>query len=167
MDINATEADIAEMMRPPETVMRLDRMGSFHQTRLSFMRSLLRMMKRENWEFSRPVWRIDENGVGVAVYQAKGPARSYSLVAFAHDLDPAERTDRSIATAWDATFTMFDGIPTEEDLARLSQSVPKQEAGRVSDSELSISRANKSVRLFEHVLERLSAGQQPDLRISP
>ena len=30
-------------LRPPDTVMRLDRLGSFHQSRLSFMRVLLRL----------------------------------------------------------------------------------------------------------------------------
>lgn len=164
MDTTMHEKAIAALMRPPETVMRLDRMGSFHQTRLSFMRSLLRLIKYEGWDFSRPVWRIDPKGVGVAVYQAKGPVRTYSLVAFAHDLDPSKRTDRSIATAWDATFAMFDGVPTEDDLERLSQNVPKQEAGRVTESELSISRANRSVRLFNHVVDRLAAGRQPEVR---
>ena len=163
MDGDSNEMDVTKLMRPPETVMRLDRIGSFHQSRLSFMRSLLRRMKRDNWTFSRPVWRINGAGVGIAVYQATGPHRSYSLVCFSHDLDPAIRTDRSIATEWDATFTLFDGIPTANDLVRLENDVPKQEAGRVSESELSISRANKSVRLFEHVVERLSKGRQPDL----
>ncbi|WP_370213136.1 hypothetical protein [Roseovarius sp.] len=163
MDATKTTPSRIAMMRPPETVMRLDRLGSFHQTRLSFMRSLLRILKRDGWTFSRPVWRIDAKGVGTAVYQAKGPERSYSLVAFAHDLDPSERTDRSIATAWDATFTMFDGIPEESDLERLSHCVPLQEAGRVSETELTISRANRSVRLFNHVVNQLAAGQQPDL----
>jgi hypothetical protein len=157
------DAEVEAMMRPPASVMNLARMGSFHQTRLSFMRSLLRIMKHENWEFSCPVWRMNAQGFGVAVYQAKGPKRTYSLIAFSHVLDPSERTDRSIATAWDATFTMFDGIPTDGDLERLYQVVPLQEAGRVSESELSISRANKSVRLFNHVVESLSAGLQPDL----
>ena len=50
-------------LRPPETVMRLDRLGSFHQSRLSFMRTLLRRMKRERWTFSRPVFDIDGSGV--------------------------------------------------------------------------------------------------------
>ncbi|MFU1478392.1 hypothetical protein ACM25N_12085 [Roseovarius sp. C7] len=162
MDASKKSPDIAAMMRAPETVMRLDRMGSFHQTRLSFMRSLLRILKQEGWTFIRPVWRIDGEGVGTAVYQARGPERTYSLVAFAHDLDPSERTDRSIATAWDATFTMFDGVPNESDLERLSHCVPLQEAGRVSDLELTISRANRSVRLFNHVVERLAEGKQPD-----
>ena len=35
------------VLRPPGTVMRLGRIGSFHQTRLSFMRSLLRRIARE------------------------------------------------------------------------------------------------------------------------
>ncbi|MCR9140010.1 MAG: hypothetical protein NXI27_28715 [Alphaproteobacteria bacterium] len=149
-------------LRPPDVVMRLARLGSFHQSRLSFMRSLLRRMKRENWAFSRPVWRMDDQGVGVGVYTARGPSRSYSLVCFSHDLDPSKRSDRSIATEWDATFTLFDGVPDEHDLERLSHQVPRQEAGRVSDSEFSISRANRSVRLFEHVVASLAAGQQPD-----
>lgn len=149
-------------VRPPDVVMRLDRMGCFHQTRLSFMRGLLRRLKNEQWTFSRPVWRIDNNGVGVAVYCAHGPAQTYSLVCFAHDPNPEDRSDRSIATEWDATFALFDGVPTEQDIDRLSLSVPKQEAGRVSKSELSISRANRSVRLFNYVLACLASGSQPE-----
>ena len=150
-------------LRPASEVMRLERLGAFHQTRLSFMRGLLRRVITEGWTFTRPAWRINEAGVGTAVYQVKGPQRTYSLVCFAHDLDPSHRTDRSIATQWDATFTMFDGVPTQADLDRLSLQVPKQEAGRVSGTELSLSRANRSVRLFEHVVAHLAAGRQPEL----
>ena len=142
--------------------MRLKRMGSFHQCRLSFMRSLLRHIKQESWRFDRPLWDIDDRGVGRAVYRARTPDRSYSLVAFAHDLPDDQRSDRVIATAWDATFTLFDGEPTDADLTRLESNVPKQEAGRISDSELSLSRANRSVRLWSHVIDRLAAGEQPD-----
>jgi len=152
----------ASYRRPPEVVMRLTRMGSFHQTRLSFMRTLLRRLKQEQWQFKRNLWAINAQGFGRAVYTVYGPERVYSLVAFAHDLPDHMRSDRVIATAWDATFTLFDGIPNTADLDRLEQNVPKQEAGRISDSELSLSRANRSVRLWQHVVERLAAGQQPD-----
>ena len=148
--------------RDPALVMRLRRLGSLHQCRLSFMRILTRRMAREGWTFARPVFDIDDKGVGRAVYTAQGPERTYSLVAFAHDLPAELRSDRVIAEAWDATFTLFDGIPTEDDLDRLSQNVPLQEAGRVSEQELSLSRANRSVRLWAHVVESLAAGQQPD-----
>lgn len=149
-------------LREPAQVMRLDRMGSFHQTRLSFMRALLRRLEREHWSFERPIWRIGASGEGVAVYRAHGPKSSYSLVCFAHHLEPEERTDRVIAERWDATFALMDGEPDDMDLERLQANVPLQEAGRCSARELVLSRANKSVRLFEHVVERLAAGKQPD-----
>ena len=75
-----------DFRRPPEVVMRLKRMGCFHQTRLSFMRVLLRRLKKENWHFKRAVWEINEQGYGRAVYTVVGPERSYSLVAFSHEL---------------------------------------------------------------------------------
>ena len=149
-------------LRDPELVMRLGRLGSNHQCRLSFMRILTRRMKRENWEFTRPVFEVNDNGVGHAVYTASGPDRAYSLVAFAHDLPPEQRSDRVIATAWDATFTLFDGVPTVEEIEQLSKNIPLQEAGRVSVSSLSVSRANRSVRLWEHMVDALASGQQPD-----
>jgi hypothetical protein len=149
-------------LRAPAQVMRLSRLGSFHQTRLSFMRQLLRRLVNDSWQFERTQWQVDSNGVGTAVYTASGPERSYSLIAFAHDLDPALRSDRVIAEAWDATFALYDGVPGAEDIERLRDNVPLQEAGRISESELSLSRANRSVRLFNYVRECLAAGKQPD-----
>ena len=152
-------------LRSPDVVMRLERLGCAHQCRLSFMRVLLRRMQREGWTFDRPVFDIDAKGVGVAVYCAHGPDRTYSLVAFGHDLPAEQRSDRVIAHAWDSTFTLFDGVPAREDIVRLSRNVPKQEAGRVSARELSVSRANRSVRMFEHAVSRLAAGAQPDIAV--
>lgn len=126
------------------------------------MRILTRRMIRDNWTFTRPAFDIDSHGVGHAVYCAHTPNRTYSLIAFAHDLPEENRSDRVIAEAWDSTFTLFDGIPTAADITRLRKNVPRQEAGRVSETELSVSRANRSVRLWEHVVSRLAAGQQPD-----
>ena len=148
--------------RSADLVMRLERLGSFHQSRLSFMRILTRRMQAENWSLSNREFKIDEQGVGYALYSMSGPERTYTLVAFAHDLPDELRSDRVIATAWDATFALFDGIPTSADVQRLSENVPVQEAGRVSGSELTLSRANRSVRLWEHVVSELAAGRQPD-----
>jgi hypothetical protein len=143
-------------------VMRLARLGSFHQSRLSFIRNLTRRMARENWRFEETAFEIIDIGVGHAVYTAHGPDRSYSLIAYAHDLPADQRSDRVIAEAWDATFTLFDGMPTGDDIDRLSRNIPLQEAGRVTGSELSVSRANRSVRLWEHVVSALAEGQQPE-----
>lgn len=155
----------AVALRPPEVVMRLDRMGSFHQCRLSFMRTLLRRMKREAWTFERPRFDIDDKGVGTALYTAGTPDRTYTLVAFAHDLPDEMRSDRVIATAWDCTFALHDGIPTDDDVERLRENVPFQEAGRISEKELSLARANRSVRLWSAVVDALASGRQPDVNM--
>ena len=161
--VHRSDTPLGPLHRSPDQVMRLARMGSAHPMRLSFLRVLLRRVAQEGWQFTRTHWQMDARGVGRAVYRAKGPQRSYSLVAFAHDLPDEARSDRVIATAWDATFTLFDGEPTPAELDRLAANVPLQEAGRISAKELSLSRANRSVRLFNHVVDRLSKGQQPDM----
>ena len=102
--INRTEqaVNVAEApLRDPPTVMRLARLGAFHQSRLSFMRVLLRRLSNEGWHFDRPVFDINERGVGVATYRVSGPQNAYTLVAFAHELDDSLRSDRVIAEAWD------------------------------------------------------------------
>ncbi len=157
-----TETSGAIEKRDPALVMRLSRLGSFHQSRLSFMSVLIRRMIRENWTFSRPVFEFDDKGVGHAIYCAHTPHRTYSLIAFGHDLPPKQRSDRVIAEAWDSTFTLFDGVPDAADIARLRKNIPLQEAGRVSETELSVSRANRSVRLWNHAVSALANGQQPN-----
>ncbi len=149
-------------LRPSKLVMRLNRMGAFHQSRLSFLRVLLRKLKTENWSFDQPIWRINNKGVGVATYCARGPDCTYTLIVFSHDLKDDLRSDRVIAKAWDATFTLFDGEVDEEQIIRLRSSVPLQEAGRISETELVLSRANKSLRLFSHVRKCLASGAQPN-----
>ena len=56
------------------------------------------------------VLKLTPKVYGVAVYSAIGPDHTYSLIAFANDLPPEKRSDRVIATEWDATFTLFDGV---------------------------------------------------------
>jgi hypothetical protein len=99
-------------LRDPDTVMRLARMGASHPTRLSFMRVLLRGLRRGGWRIERTEWAVDAAGVGHAVYRASGQGQTYSLVAFAHDLPDHLRSDRVIAEAWDTTFALMDGDPT-------------------------------------------------------
>ncbi|MDH4280738.1 MAG: hypothetical protein OEW83_21950, partial [Acidimicrobiia bacterium] len=151
--------------RPPQQVMRLERMGSRFGTRLSFMRSVLRRLGGEGWSIEQTRCDWDDDGYGTAVYTARGPHRTYSLIAYSAHLDPAERSDRVIAERWDAAFALFDGEPTDEDVARLAANVPRQEAGRCSSRELTLSRANRSVRLFDHVVASLASGRQPDRRL--
>ncbi len=150
-------------LRDPNTIMKLSRLGSFHQSKLSFLRSFLNEFK--DWEYKQDLFNLDENGYGEAVYSFKKDKRVYSLVCFANHIKDEERSDRVIATKWDAAFTLHDGVPSKKDIERLKNEVPRQEVGRLSYKELTLSRANKSVRLFNHVTDNLSKGLQPDLNL--
>ena len=150
-------------LRHPEDVMKLSRLGSFHQSKLSFLRSFIREFK--NWEFNRDIFDLDKDGYGVVVYSVRKNKRIYSLICFSQHINADERSDRVIATKWDAAFVLHDGVPTKNDIERLKENVPKQEIGRMSNKELALSRANKSVRIFDHVVNSLSSGKQPDVNL--
>ena len=152
----------SDFMRSPEKVMRLDRMGSSFPTRLSFMRTLIRRMARENWKFERTRREVDKDGYGLSIYAVTTPHRTYSLVGFTQKIPDEMRTDRVIAEVWDATFNLFDGVPTQDDIDYLANNTPKQEGGRYRPSELALARANKSLRVFKNAVDSLSKGQQPD-----
>ena len=150
-------------LRDPKNLMKLSKLGSFHQSKLSFLRSFLNEFK--DWQYKRDLFELDEKGYGRAVYSFSKKNRTYSLVCFANEISDEERSDRVIATKWDAAFALHDGAPTKKDLDRLFVNVPKQEIGRLSYKELTLSRANKSVRMFEHVIENLSKGIQPNTEL--
>ena len=151
------------MHRDPKQVMTLSKLGSFHQSKLSFLRSFIREF--HNWNFEKKLFELDENGYGTVVYSVSKNERTYSLVCFANELNDSERSDRVIATKWDAAFVLHDGNPSKDDIERLRQNVPKQEVGRCSYKELTLSRANRSVRLFNHVVDKLANGEQPDTNL--
>lgn len=149
-------------LRPAAQVMRLARMGVAFPTRLSFLRSLTRRLGQEGAQLTRPVWQIDAQGYGHSVYTIALGGYDYSLVAVSNPLADEDRSDRVIATAWDTAYVLFDGVPDATDIARIAANAPLQEAGRFGPRDLVLSRANRSVRLFGHVVDRLRAGQQPD-----
>jgi hypothetical protein len=152
-------------MRPASTVMQLDRLGSLHQSRLSFMRTLVRRMVAENWQISAPVFDLDEQGFGKVVYQIQARYGVFSFVVFSHYLDPECRNDRVIADQWDLTMALCEGTIDSDQLSFLQNNVPKQEAGRVDSRVLVLSRANRSARTFEYVVDELSNGRQPNIDV--
>jgi hypothetical protein len=163
----ATKADeppaVRGLLRPADTVMRAKRLGSFHSTRLSFSRSLLRRLARENWRFRRTQFELNARGFGHLVYEIETPKGVISFAGFSNYLAPEERTDRVIAEKWDAAFVLCAGRLSGAALERLAASAPRQEAARFTADELVLSRANKSLRLFDSVAQTLAAGRQPPL----
>ena len=152
------------MLEKKTNYMTLERMGSRYPSRLSFSRSMLRVMFKENWKLKIVKFDLDNRGYGTVVYQIDTPNKKYSLVCFSQHLDSKERSDRVIADKWDTAYTLHIGKITKTNLERLKKNVPLQEAGRGSENELVLSRANKSVRLFNKVVECLSKGMQPNIK---
>lgn len=144
-------------------IMTLDKMGSRYPSRLSFSRSMLRRLLFDNWKILKSKFDLDDDGYGTVVYEIFINNNIYSLVCFSQHLDSADRSDRVIAEKWDTAYSLISGKLNDNELSRLRKNVPLQESGRNSSKELILSRANKSVRLFEYVVNCLSKGKQPDI----
>jgi len=157
--------DYNHPIRPPSTVMKLNRLGSFHQTRLSFTRRLIDDLNYQKSKIEIHQWNIDSSGIGNAIIKIALKKETLSLVIFCHSISDEERTDRVIAEKWDMTFSLFSGIPNKNELNQLSKNLKIQEAGRHNSKQLTLSRANKSQRIFEKVLNDLSIGKQPSEKL--
>ena len=145
-------------------LMTLKRMGSRYPSRLSFSRSMLRTMLKEQWQISRMKFNLDHQGYGNAIYEVSTPKQSYSLICFSKHIDDNERNDRVIAETWDTAYALVIGKISNDYVERLEKNIPLQESGRNTSKELVLSRANKSVRLFEKVVECLANGVQPNIK---
>ena len=153
-----------QKVRDNDNFMKLSRMGSRYPSRLSFSRSMLRRLINDKWEIHKSKFDLDKNGYGTVVYEIIINKDIYSLVCFSAFLDDKDRSDRVIASKWDTAYTLHVGKLSNEDLNRLKKTIPLQESGRNSPNELILSRANKSVRLFQYVVDCLSNGNQPDIK---
>ena len=159
-----TQHDSQLPLRSPAQVMDLARLGSMHQCRLSFMRKLIRKVMAEAWQIKVSLLDLDEHGYGTMVYSIEANANRYSYVLFSDYLADQDRNDRVIAEKWDVTMTLCIGDVSEAQLEDMRRNVPKQEAGRAQSNMLVLSRANKSSRNFNYVVDQLAQGSQPSMR---
>ena len=153
----------SSLLRDSSVVMDLKRMGAMHQSRISFTRTLIRKMANENWTVTKTKWDLCKEGYGTAIYELKTPNNTYNVVIFSNHIEDDERNDRVIAEKWDTTFTLIEGEVSDKLLDVLKSNVPLQEAGRNSNRAFVLARANKSVRVFDHVIDSLAQGKQPNI----
>jgi len=156
LDINADLRSAAE-------VMDLNRLGSLQPFRHSFMRILVRQMVRDQWQVRCSQFELDDRGFGFAVYTIEAKAEIYSFVVFAAYLQDENRNDRVIAEQWDLTMALVRGLVKDKQLQRLRATVPMQEAARMTADMLVLSRANRSKRMFDYVVDALASGVQPEI----
>jgi len=160
---SSLSGETALPLRSAKQVMDIERLGAFHQSRLSFMRTLVRRIFRERWQIEPVRFDLDPKGYGTVVYEVNAPHGVFSFVLFSSYLCDEERNDRVIATQWDLTMALVEGRVDSHYVEKLAQNVPKQEAGRLDSRVFVLSRANRSGRNFDYVVDQLAAGLQPDV----
>lgn len=151
--------------RPASQTLSAAELGSSRLTRHSFSRSFIRTAARQRWQVTQEVFDIDAQGRGTAVYRIDANGHVFRFVAFSTRLQESERIDRVIAKSWDVTAAMVEGDVTSEQIDRMRAQVSKQEGGRADASTLIWTRANRSARYFDYVVERLAAGEQPEISV--
>ncbi|MDX6626831.1 MAG: hypothetical protein QOE56_1820 [Solirubrobacterales bacterium] len=156
-------AAAAAALRPEAELMRPERLYALAPSSLSFTRSLIRKMVGERWRVSRVEFEVDGHGEGDAVYRVEGGGRVFDFVVFSFaPAPPDSRTDRIIGQHWDVFAALFEGEASREQIEATRRELPKLYAGRAPAGTLVWCRSNRSLRIFESVVEALSEGRQPD-----
>lgn len=150
-------------LRDPSKLMRPERLGALKQTRLSFTRLLMDRMVNQRWEIRINRMDLDEDGVGRVVYRIDTPSKRFSFGVFSRTSSEGENTDRIIATEWDLWAFLCEGEATPELMDDQFEQLPHVLEGRASTDILLWTRANRSGRFFDHVVDSLAAGHQPDI----
>lgn len=152
-------------LRPAEEVMELERLGAVWPTKFSFSHSFVRTAARLGFSCRVAENSLDEAGRGRIVYRVEVGGATLTFAVFSTPIAEAEQEDRIIARRWDATAALFMGVPSEDDLCQSRDQLPVVVWGRSAPNTVTWSRANRSARLFDHVVGRLAAGRQPDPRL--
>ena len=118
MDAQKT-TDTSMSLRDRNIVMDAKRLGVMHQNRISFARSLIRRMSRENWQLACHRWCLNELGYGHIIYRLTTGESTYHLVVFCDEIADQERNDRVVAEKWDVTFALVIGEVDDQLLASL------------------------------------------------
>lgn len=165
MNVAQGETKCSAEKRSAHDIMKPERLGASRITSLSFCRSMLRKVMKEKWKIERTQFDLDQNGYGEAIYKINTPNQTFYFIVFSQHLDDQERSDRVISEKWDITFALCEGPITPEKMTRLRSELPRQEAGRGDSMDLVWSRANRSTRLFDYIIQQLTNGTQPDPKI--
>jgi hypothetical protein len=157
-------------LRPPALLMQPLRLSAQKPSRLSFSRLLLTRMITERWQTTLSRIEVDDEGRGRMLYDISARDRELHAVVMTNKLPSEEQSDRAIATRWDFVLCLFDG-PVDDDLLHLVSSTPPRDGGSGSDPRFARGNtrillwvcANRSSRFFDHCVESLADGKQPDL----
>ena len=144
-------------------LMKPERLAAMQPSRLSGTRAMMNRMIRERWQITTERFDVDAEARGTIVYSIKTPRQDFSFIAFSLTPKREGRTGRIIGRAWDMMGTLNEGPATAEAIESAREELPKLYRGRASENALVWCRSNRSMRVFETVLEALADGRQPSV----
>ena len=152
-------------LRPPSMVMSETRAGAAYPNALSFSRNLVRKMCREGWEISTIRLQLDKDGCGEALYSIDTGLQRFHFFVISKHFPASVKIDRAFGVNWDVSAGLCQGEWNEDRERRLRVEIPKQYDGRFDSGVLCFCRGNRSERIFDHVVDQLAEGQQPDVNL--
>ena len=156
---------IAVWMRPPDLCMTPVALSAMKSTRTSFARVLARHMIRDRWRIVGRQFACDAEGDGRAIYDITIGTHRLTYIARMFRWDGVEKVGRRSDGAYrDMCGAVFIGTPDDQRIAEEFAVLDSRDADtmRSRGDVTGWTPANRSARFFDHVVDRLAAGQQPD-----
>ena len=153
----------ARAVRPPADIATPEALSALKASRLSFLRILIARMAKERWRIAKQRFDLDDCGRGVAVYRIDAADQPLHFVVLSDQLKEAARTDRIIANHYDGEAFLCFGDLTPERIAAQRGEFADFLYGRADIETLGWTRVNRSGRIFDHVVDALAGGRQPDI----
>lgn len=163
-DASSRDAVLRWLRRPDECMTALS-LSAMKSTRLSFAPLLARRMIQERWTIRRKHFYCDGEGDGHGVYAVRIGAHVLTYVARCYRWNGVEKAGRrSDGANRDMFGAIFLGEPDE---ARIAQEfaafdLRDVDAMRTGSDVTGWTPASRSARFFDHVVNALVAGRQPD-----
>ena len=152
-------------MRPAESIMRGPAMGSMKASRVSFAYVLARKMVDERWRIELVSCECDANGQARLQYRISANGVDFFYIARAYEWDGKEKVGRrSDGANRDMFGALFVGVPDAERVEKefATFDLKNVDTMRTDSSVLGWTPANRSARVFDHVVDALAAGRQPE-----
>jgi hypothetical protein len=157
--------DAEPRFRAPEVLLSPARLAVLQSSRLSATRLLMAKLIRERWRIELVSWQIDEQARGTALYRIQSPAMPFDFIVHSFEPKKEGRMGRIIGRAWDMMAALVEGPVSEEDVRITGEEIHKLYAGRATPGTLIWCRSNRSGRAFDHTVDSLAAGRQPDIAV--
>lgn len=155
-------ADVS--LRSGDEFMSAERVASAYPHALSFPRLTVAVLREGRWQLEKLRFSIDAKGEGEALYRfSSGSHRLYYFV-LSNAYPESEKTDHNTGDKWDVLSALCQGEWSHEREKIIRRELAKQRSGRPDYDTLIYARANRSGRLFDHVVNSLALGRQPDGR---